>query len=97
MRQLLREWVFPHSTASMLLGRLLVENHNFKDHHQYSIEDLERLCLEASNKNCKLVTTKKDWVKFPKNFQEKIDYLDIKLDFDDQILVKNLLEKIIIK
>jgi tetraacyldisaccharide-1-P 4'-kinase len=44
-----------------------------------------------------LITTKKDWVKFPKNFQEKIDYLDIKLDFDDKILVKNLLEKIIIK
>jgi tetraacyldisaccharide 4'-kinase len=78
-------------------GLNLVENHAFKDHHEYSIEDLERLCLEASNKNCKLVTTKKDWVKFPKNFQEKIDYLDIKLDFEDKILIKNLLEKIITK
>ena len=75
----------------------LVENHAFKDHHQYSIEDLERLCLEASNKNCKLVTTKKDWVKFPKNFQEKIDYLDIKLDFNNKIFFKDLVEKITTK
>ena len=78
-------------------GLNLVENHNFKDHHQYSIEDLERLCLEASNKNCKLVTTKKDWVKFPKNFQEKIDYFDIKLDFNNKIFFKDLVEKITAK
>jgi len=78
-------------------GLNLVENHNFKDHHEYSVEDLERLCLEALDKNCKLITTKKDWVKFPKNFQEKIDYLDIKLDFNNKIFFKDLVKKITTK
>ena len=79
------------------IGLNLVETNIFADHYNYKNEDLERLYQESLAKNLKLITTKKDWVKFPKNFQEKIDYLDIKLDFDDQILVKNLLEKIIIK
>jgi tetraacyldisaccharide 4'-kinase len=79
------------------IGLNLVETNIFADHYNYKNEDLERLYQESLAKNLKLITTKKDWVKFPKNFQEKIDYLDIKLDFDDKILVKNLLEKIIIK
>ena len=72
----------------------MVETKIFADHYQYKNEDLERLYQQALSKNLKLITTKKDWVKFPKNFQDKIDYLDIKLDFEDEILIKNLLEKI---
>jgi len=79
------------------IGLNLVETDIFADHYQYKNEDLERLYQNALSKNLKLITTKKDWVKFPKNFQEKIDYLDIKLDFEDKILIKNLLEKIITK
>jgi tetraacyldisaccharide 4'-kinase len=79
------------------IGLNLVENNIFEDHYQYKNEDLERLYQQALSKNLKLITTKKDWVKFPKNFQEKIDYLDIKLDFDNKILIKNLLEKITTK
>ena len=78
-------------------GLNLVEKHIFKDHHNYNIQELESLCQKALENNFKLITTKKDWVKFPKNFQEKIDYLDIKLAFEDKIFFKNLLEKIKIK
>ena len=78
-------------------GLNLVETNIFADHYHYKNEDLEKLCEYALKNNLKLITTKKDWVKFPQNFQEKIDYLDIKLDFDDKILIKNLLEKIITK
>ena len=78
-------------------GLNLVESKIFADHHNYENQDLERLYQQALAKNLKLITTKKDWVKFPKNFQEKIEYLDIKLDFENEIFFKNLLEKIIIK
>ncbi len=78
-------------------GLNLVESKIFADHYNYENEDLERLYQQALAKNLKLITTKKDWVKFPKNFQEKIEYLDIKLDFENEIFFKNLLEKIIIK
>jgi tetraacyldisaccharide 4'-kinase len=72
----------------------LVETNVFADHYQYKNEDLEKLYQNALSKNLKLITTKKDWVKFPQNFQEKIDYLDIKLDFENKIFFKNLLNKI---
>jgi tetraacyldisaccharide 4'-kinase len=75
-------------------GLNLVETKIFADHYNYENEDLERLYQQALSKNLKLITTKKDWVKFPKNFQEKIEYLDIKLDFENEIFFKNLLEKI---
>ena len=78
-------------------GLNLVETKIFADHYNYENEDLERLYQQALSKNLKLITTKKDWVKFPKNFQEKIEYLDIKLDFENEIFFKNLLEKIITK
>ena len=78
-------------------GLNLVETKIFADHYNYENEDLERLYQNALSKNLKLITTKKDWVKFPKNFQEKIEYLDIKLDFENEIFFKNLLEKIITK
>jgi tetraacyldisaccharide 4'-kinase len=79
------------------IGLNLVETKIFADHYRYKNEDLELLYQYAFSKNLKLITTKKDWVKFPQNFQEKIDYLDIKLDFDDKKLIKNLLEKLTIK
>ena len=73
-------------------GLNLIDTKAFADHYQYKIEDLEKLYQEAFLKNYKLITTKKDWVKFPKIFQEKIDYLDIKLEFEDETLLKNLLK-----
>lgn len=76
------------------IGLNLVETNVFADHYQYKNEDLEKLYQQALSKNLKLITTKKDWVKFPKNFQEKIDYLDVKLVFENEIFLKNLLEKI---
>lgn len=79
------------------IGLNLVETKVFSDHHKYENADLERLYQNALSKNLKLITTKKDWIKFPKNFREKIEYLDIKLDFENEIFFKNLLEKIIIK
>ena len=75
-------------------GLNLIETKIYADHYQYKIEDLEGIYQEALSKNLKLITTKKDWVKFPKIFQEKIDYLDIKLEFEDETLLMNLLKKI---
>ena len=49
----------------------------------------------SKNKGAKLVTTKKDWIKFPDNFQKEIDYLDINLEFLDKEFIKNELKKVI--
>ena len=88
---------YPNKFFSFLenQGLNLVEKIGFADHYQYSNQDLEKLCKLAEEKNSKLVTTKKDWIKFSEFYQEKISYLDISLEIKDRNLVKNMLKKII--
>ena len=67
----------------------------FGDHHNYSNNELEELMNNAQVNNMSLVTTKKDWVKFSKEFKEKIPYLDIRLEFDDKEFIKKELKKLL--
>jgi len=72
----------------------VIEAKSFADHYNYQINDLEKLYQQAKNKGATLITTRKDWVKFPKTFQEKIAHLDVEMVFDDPQLVRAELEKI---
>lgn len=63
---------------------LLIEKINFADHHYYRNEELKQLITKAEKQNCQLITTKKDWVKFPPSYQKIINYLDIEVEFTDQ-------------
>jgi tetraacyldisaccharide 4'-kinase len=62
----------------------LIEKINFADHYYYSNEELKKLITKAEEQNCQLITTKKDWVKFPSSYQKIINYLDIEVEFADQ-------------
>lgn len=76
-------------------GLQMVEQHNFMDHHLYKISELEALMQLAKKHDAKLITTKKDWVKFPLNFKRKIEYLDIDLEFENKGLVLDELKKVL--
>ncbi|MBU6140125.1 MAG: tetraacyldisaccharide 4'-kinase [Proteobacteria bacterium] len=76
-------------------GLEVIESIGFADHYQYKSSDLELLLRSAEEKNAKLITTKKDWVKFPKSFQEKISYLDINLVFENTEILKSELKKLL--
>lgn len=54
----------------------------FEDHHSYSREDIKSLL----GYGLKLITTKKDWVKFPPTLGEEIKFLDIELNMDKKTL-----------
>ena len=86
---------YPQKFFSLLKdhGVETVETIGFPDHYLYQDRDLESLCKIAEAKNASLVTTKKDWMKFPKNFQDKIPYLNIELEFEDKNLIKSELKK----
>ena len=69
--------------------RLLRENEintiatkTFPDHHNYSTKELNTLVKEADEKNCLLITTKKDYVKIPDH--TKIMYAPVTLNFDKE-------------
>ncbi len=76
-------------------GLEIINKKSFSDHYFYQNQDLEKLCEMSKNKGAKLVTTKKDWIKFPNFFQKEIDYLDINLEFLDKEFIKNELKKVI--
>ena len=76
-------------------GLEIINKKSFSDHYFYQNQDLEKLCEMSKNKGAKLVTTKKDWIKFPDNFQKEIDYLDINLEFLDKEFIKNELKKVL--
>ncbi len=64
----------------------------FPDHYNYKKHDLEAIIFAAEKENLMAVATKKDWVKFPKEFQKRIAFLDIELEFEDVNLIKNELK-----
>lgn len=88
---------YPQKFFSLLLknGLDVIETHGFADHHIYQNSEVENLYKIAQEKNAVLVTTKKDWVKFPPALQEKVSYLDIELEFENKEIVKKLLKKFV--
>jgi len=76
-------------------GLNIVDAKSFTDHHFYKISELNQLIDEAKKQDAKLITTKKDWVKFPANFKRKIGYLDIELELENKEFIKEELQKLL--
>lgn len=76
-------------------GLDVVQEKSFQDHHAYSDDDLAKLCQMAQACDAKLVTTKKDWIKFSSFYKQQIEFLDIELEFLDKEFVQNALKKVI--
>lgn len=52
----------------------IVEKISFPDHYQYSDDDIKKLINMADEKNAKLLTTEKDWVRIPQWAQKQIRF-----------------------
>jgi len=63
----------------------------FPDHHDYSLDDLEKILNIAKNKNLKIITTEKDFMKIPEEFKKEINFLTIDLVIQNE---KKLIELI---
>ena len=85
----------------------IVEKISFADHHSYGTKDLENLMAKLTKhqnpqlnnysdpNQTILLTTKKDWVKFSKEYQNKIFYLDIAIKFSNEDLIKTKLKELV--
>lgn len=80
-------------------GSLKKSNYNvvkeiaFEDHHKYTNEELEKIILESKKENNKIITTSKDWIKLPQEYKEKIEVLEIEIEFyDNNEFVEMILE-----
>ena len=79
--------------------KILVENNfsiaeeiAFPDHFIYKTQDILKLLKIAENKNIKIVTTEKDYVKIPENLRKKINFIKIDLEILEQNQLKELIE-----
>jgi len=88
---------YPEKFFSLLKDSKLdiVQERSFVDHYSYKNIDLINLLKSAKKDRAKLITTKKDWVKFPKRYQNKIGYLDIELKFDNNDKIIREIKKLI--
>lgn len=76
----------PEKFFAMLsaIGLQVADTVGFSDHHVYSERDLERLRLSAKRHQAMLVTTTKDHVRLPTEFQADVQAIHVGLHFTDQ-------------
>lgn len=76
-------------------GCEIVERKVFGDHYSYNNQDLKNLVEKANEINAKLITTKKDWIKFNSFYKEKIDFLEIEVEFLEEEKITSKILKIL--
>ena len=70
----------------------VIEEIVFPDHFNYKTHDISNLLKVAKNKNLKIVTTEKDYVKIPKNLRENINFIKIDLEILEQKQLTELIK-----
>ena len=71
-------------------GANLIHQLAFADHHPYSEADMTRLQEDATRLGATLITTKKDWVRLPAEWRDRVRFLPVTfdLDYEDDLLAK---------
>lgn len=62
----------------------IISETSFPDHYNYKKNNILKIINKANKLKAKIITTEKDYVKIPKIYQKKIDYLNIDLEIDNQ-------------
>jgi len=63
-------------------GVNIVRELAFADHHPYTETDLVRLQEDANRFGATLITTKKDWVRLPAEWRERVGFLPVTLNLE---------------
>ena len=61
----------------------IIKKISFPDHYQYTDEDIKKLINMANEKNAKLLTTEKDWVRIPDWAQNQIKFSLLKTEIEN--------------
>jgi len=68
---------------------------SFPDHYNYSDAELEKLTIDAKEKNAILLTTEKDYLRLNGNYKKNINYLKIKTEINNKDQFVEEIKKII--
>ena len=69
------------------------KEYEYPDHYKYKNQDIDKILNEASNLNCKIITTEKDYLRLKNNKNNfKIKYIKSELKIiDEEKLIKSIL------
>ncbi len=70
----------------------IIKHIKYPDHYNYTNEDIIKIIKVANKANAKIITTEKDHIKLPKNYQKKINVLNIDLMIDNKKELINFLK-----
>ena len=76
----------PHTFSDTLKGLKIkfYEHVKFPDHYEYNESDILKLRKLAKLKNCKLLTTEKDYFRIKKSLRKNINFLKVELSIDNE-------------
>ena len=73
----------------------IVDNIIFPDHYKYKKNDIINIIKNAKSINAQIITTEKDFIKIPKSYQNKINFINIDIEIAQiNNLIKFLKKKI---
>ena len=70
----------------------IIEEKIFSDHYEYKDEDINKILEISKEKNLKILTTEKDYVKIPSYFKDRINCIEINLKIDNEKKLLNFIE-----
>ena len=62
----------------------ILESIEFPDHYNYKSDDLDKILSRSKKLNCKILTTKKDYLRIDKKYTDEINFIDVELNIIDQ-------------
>ncbi len=84
-----------HKTFVSMLKKYeinIIKDIEFPDHFQYSKKIIDKIILMSKNENCKIITTKKDYLRLGQKYNNNIKFIDVTLEILDE---KKLIQSII--
>ena len=58
----------------------VIEEKIFADHYDYNNQDIQKILETARNKDLKILTTEKDFIKIPDNLKSEVNFIEIDLE-----------------
>ncbi len=74
-------------------GAVVAGTESFADHYPFDAGDLRALMQQAERLGAIPVTTRKDWVRMPPEFQSQVRVVSVSLRWDDPAAIDALLER----
>ncbi len=76
------------------LGCEIVARHSFADHHNYSHDEVTRICAEAEIKGAIPVTTEKDAVRLASDQRARVRVLPVIVEWQNEDIIDRLLDRL---